>query len=414
MPPHSAFNFVVIIAATLGYYPELHAQKSTVTAETPWPRYAIDDTLRGADGVRLADADGDGRLDITTGWEESGNTRIYLHPGQKEVFKPWPAQTVGNAPSVEDSVWVDLDRDGRLDVLASCEGKEQSLRVFFAPTDSLLQSEWESHTIPASKSLTRWMYCEPVPTAQSPEYIVVGSKNPRGMVGIMRFGQARDVDSFKIMKLCDAGWIMSIVSLDVDRDGDLDILFTDRKGTQSGAYWLENPGKANLHSPRHWHKHLIGGLGREVMFAQIIERLNESSGKKRYEVVVAAKTHDILWMREGDDCRQRWSTEKITIKDMHRIGRAKCAVAGDIDQDGQLELVVTCESATPPLSGVAILKKQTDGSWSLQGISGPEGIKYDLIELIDLDDDGDLDVLTCEERHNGRGLGVIWYANPLY
>ena len=32
-----------------------------------------------------------------------------------------------------------------------------------------------------------------------------------------------------------------------------------------------------------------------------------------------------------------------------------------------------------------------------------------LAELIDLDDDGDLDVLTCEER---RINAVIWYENP--
>ncbi len=43
-------------------------------------------------------------------------------------------------------------------------------------------------------------------------------------------------------------------------------------------------------------------------------------------------------------------------------------------------------------------------------ISGPQGIKFDLVKLLDLDGDGDLDVLTCEERDN---LGVIWYENPL-
>jgi len=42
-------------------------------------------------------------------------------------------------------------------------------------------------------------------------------------------------------------------------------------------------------------------------------------------------------------------------------------------------------------------------------VSGPEGIKYDRIELLDIDEDGDLDILTCEER---AGLGVIWFENP--
>ena len=44
-----------------------------------------------------------------------------------------------------------------------------------------------------------------------------------------------------------------------------------------------------------------------------------------------------------------------------------------------------------------------------EGAAQRQGSKYDLVELIDLDDDGDLDVLTCEENVN---LGVIWYENP--
>jgi hypothetical protein len=48
-------------------------------------------------------------------------------------------------------------------------------------------------------------------------------------------------------------------------------------------------------------------------------------------------------------------------------------------------------------------------------IAGKTGIKYDFATLVDMDGDGDLDVLTCEEANNakdGPGLGVIWYENP--
>ena len=41
-------------------------------------------------------------------------------------------------------------------------------------------------------------------------------------------------------------------------------------------------------------------------------------------------------------------------------------------------------------------------------IGGSVGYKFDRVELLDLDEDGDLDVLTCEERDN---LGVVWYEN---
>ncbi len=51
----------------------------------------------------------------------------------------------------------------------------------------------------------------------------------------------------------------------------------------------------------------------------------------------------------------------------------------------------------------------TDPEWDAHEISRPEGVKFDVFELIDIDGDGDLDVITTEERTN---LGVCWYENP--
>lgn len=53
-----------------------------------------------------------------------------------------------------------------------------------------------------------------------------------------------------------------------------------------------------------------------------------------------------------------------------------------------------------------------DGNWQAHDISGPRGIKYDRMELLDLDGDSDLDVLACEESEKTGGLGVLWYENP--
>ena len=55
-----------------------------------------------------------------------------------------------------------------------------------------------------------------------------------------------------------------------------------------------------------------------------------------------------------------------------------------------------------------------DATWIDHEISGPAGSKFDRIELIGLDGDGDLDVLTTEENDgpDSLGMGVIWYENP--
>ena len=58
-------------------------------------QHIIDNTSRGADGVRLLDINNDKRLDIATGWEEGGVIRAYLHPGNAKVTERWPMIEVG-------------------------------------------------------------------------------------------------------------------------------------------------------------------------------------------------------------------------------------------------------------------------------------------------------------------------------
>lgn len=55
-----------------------------------------------------------------------------------------------------------------------------------------------------------------------------------------------------------------------------------------------------------------------------------------------------------------------------------------------------------------------DATWIDHEISGSAGSKFDRIELVDLDGDGDLDAMTTEENFgpDSLGMGVIWYENP--
>lgn len=91
--------------------------------QRPWRRHTIDASSRGADGVRVADVNGDRWPDLVTGWEEGGKVRLYLNPGPKQARQPWPAVTVGNVGSPEDAVFADLDGDGDLDIV-TCEERD--------------------------------------------------------------------------------------------------------------------------------------------------------------------------------------------------------------------------------------------------------------------------------------------------
>ena len=389
--------------------------QSSQAADPPWTRHVVDDSSRGADGVRLKDVNGDGLPDITTGWEEGGVTRVYLHPGPAKVRSPWPRVTVGKTPSVEDAVFADLDGDGAVDVISSCEGKTRKIFVHWAPKkpeDYLDARRWTTEAVPAAADYTKWMFALPLRgDGRRGTDLVVGAKGDDALVGVLKAPRVpRNLDEWSLKKWAPAGWIMLLAAADVDADGDQDVVFSDRKRAARGIYWLENPGDSS--SDTTWNRHPLGAIDREVMFLDIADL--DADGTD--EVVVAVRPDEIHVLSPTAEPTSPWGNQTIRPEYPDGLGTAKGVCVGDLDRDGRLDLVYSCEHAHPPKRGVAWLHNcpsKEGGSWKTRDISGPEGIKFDRIELIDLDSDGDLDVLTCEERHNGRGLGIIWYENQL-
>lgn len=375
----------------------------------PWKRHTIDNASRGADGVRLADVNGDGHLDIVTGWEEGSQIRVYQNPGPQKAKQLWPAATVGKVGAPEDAVFVDLDGDGAVDVVSSCEGSERSIFVHWAPPNRaqfLKASAWKTEPLPAARKKMRWMFALPLDVDGCHGVdLVAGAKNQAAHIGWFESpADPRKLSDWKWHPLYEAGWIMTLTSEDVDNDGDLDIVASDRKGKNRGCLWLEHPGKER--SQGKWNVHRIGPQDKEVMF--LVVRDLDQDGLK--DVVVATRGEEILFLRQQAKPALSWQTHSITLPE--NTGTAKAVNVGDIDLDGKLDLVFSCENAQGEKSGViwlAYRERVTEPVWTPHEISGPEGIKFDLVELIDLDADGDLDVLTCEERAN---LGVIWYENP--
>ncbi len=378
--------------------------------EIGWRRHIIDGRSRGADGTRLADANGDGLIDIVTGWEQGGITRVYLNPGPDKAASAWPAVTVGPAQDVEDAVFVDLDHDGSMDVVSSCEGQRQALLVHWGPEpDQYMDpNAWQTEEIPGSVKRCRWMFAAPMDVDQDGRVdLVAGGKGSGSQLGWWKVPvDARDLDAWKWHPLLPVGWLMSLETVDMNGDGMLDLLFTDRKGDASGCYWLEYPGPDIKRLTKPWTKHVVGVTAREAMFLHRAD-LDEDGLE---DVVVAVQPASIVICRRLDGEGQRWSEREIAIPDSY--GGAKAPAVADFDGDGQHEIAFSTEGARDGKMGVGRLVHDGDpitGSWSAKTISGVDGVKHDLVETMDLDGDGDLDVLTCEEVTN---LGVIWYENP--
>lgn len=372
-------------------------------AHGQWARHTVDSTSQGADGVRLADVNQDGHQDVTTAWEEGGAVRVYMNPGPSRVAEPWPRVTVGNVSSGEDAVFADLDADGATDVVSSTEGDEQTLYVHWAPEDPeryLHGDAWTTEPIPVTQGTQKWMFALPMEIGEGlgPD-LILGSKGDAATVGMLpASGSPRPLSNWQYHPLYDAGWIMTLRDVDMDGDGDRDVLVSDRYGNHPGVLWLERPDSSPT-DPAAWVTHRVGPR----IEALFIDRA-DVNGDGRPDVLATERPHKLhLLLRSSDG----WRSETITY-DESRFGTAKSIRGVDLDQDGEMELLVTCEKAEGPKSGVFFLEER-GGTWEAQDIGGPEGVKFDRTELLDLDGDGDLDVLTCEERDQ---LGVIWYENP--
>lgn len=373
-----------------------------------WQRHTIDNTSLGSDGTKYADINKDGKMDLISGWEEGGVSRIYLHPQNPK--DTWPFIELAS-PDVEDAFVADLNNDGYMDMITLSEGAHQRVTVHWAPAnqeDYLIAENWISKDVPVTIGKTRWMFGRALDVdGENGLDLIVGSKNPNGTLGWLKIpADPMRMEDWKFYKISDAGWIMSIEILDMNNDGEEDIVITDRKGELRGLRWLENPGKGAVN--REWTNHLIGAGEGEPMFMDYFEK---GKGAKEIDFIVPdlARGWEHFVKKEGE-----WVSEIIPFPNLAGR-RGKSVSVEDINQDGKLDLIASFEGALDRSGLIALMNFQSLNPYVLD-ISGKEGVKYDFILIKDIDSDGDLDVITSEETAadgSKKGLGVVWYENPV-
>ena len=310
---------------------------------------------------------------------------------------------MGSVKGVEDAVSVDLDGDGAIDVVSCAEGKLNNVFVHWAPKskiDYLETKSWKTEAFPDSTG-RRWMFAMPMDVNRDGRVdLVVGSKNDDAMIGWLENPEnSRDTAAWKLHPLAKASWIMSIQSVDLDADNHPDILYSDRFGKEPGIYWLKNPGN----STGTWKRRLVGGKNKQVMFLTSGKLLPDDTTT----TVICATLNGELVCCESESTG-KWNETILPLPFGLKAGKG-VAIA-DINGDARPDIVTTAEAQREKDDMIAVSWKENrpDG-WVDHAISDQQGRKFDRIEMLDLDGDGDLDLLTCEEVHD---LGVFWYENP--
>ncbi len=429
-------RFAVLLALVCGCDGAGYGLASGPLGGTVWTEHVVvggslaaSPQLSGADGTETYDFDNNGELDWVSPWEQSGRISVILNPFSSPSVTTFPPTSTGTSflSGIEDATVGDINGDGNQDIIAASEAG-QKVVVFFGP------SPWSTRiTLPTPAPGQRYTGARMAELDGNSNTVEIATASrtvmpKHGYIGYFSSSTPTVAASWSFTQLTNAGWPRSLDIGDYDNDGDHDVLTVDsqwycsssgsscptadRVYTLVGARWVEANGTnhaINTATGDHWMGTAMdtdGDGDREVLDGGTLG----GTGNYLYISSNSAANWSGTWSR----------TDVALPTD---AGEFQAAHAGDIDCDGDVDIVVTTHANTNGLHGVIWLAGPAFTTW--QTVDGPTFAfgaltdKFDDLELHDIDGDGMLDVVTTEQNRDTDanstvqpGAGMVWYENP--
>lgn len=396
MIARNSFLMMLLVAAPTLAQPPAWERFRGQPGPSGWRCHVIqaDPEDDGPDGINLHDWDGDGDLDVFCNAEQGKYSRLYFNPGPVASREPWGEYIEFQHGPCEDSGIGDLDHDGDVDYIANGGW------IFFNPGKDSLRDPNQWTRMILFKEEKR------VPTVTD----VDGDGLNDLIVGAERWYKQpidgkHDAANWQSFPIGKNRWPMNCILLDVDKDGDDDIVVPDR-GRE--LCWYVNPGRSQLSQP--WKRKTIHSHP-QAMFTAVADFNRDgledlafaggNNGDLARKLIVLIRTN-----RAGDP-----QFRQLTLAQPSGNFPKGCAVA-DLSAASERDVVIVI----PKQGDIWVASYQGDPreaeNWTTNTLEIPGAMtrtKMDNAYLGDVDNDGDVDILTTEE--NG-GWGVIWFENP--
>lgn len=417
-----------------------------------WPMHTIDDRFRGSNALGRADVNDDGFIDYVTNYEFDQRFVIAFHPGASgDVRNPWPTVIAHQPPlpfadgqqfDSESAVLGDVDGDGNLDIVASqgghfstiWEGRQPGIRIIWGPpvASTADPDAWiDAGRIPATIDEGHFLWQRLLDVnGDGALDILAGGRilfdNLRraGVLWIEAPGAPADRRN---LALWQVHWIdheqfsgHGFITVDIDEDGDPDLADAnadfDTPEEEETVHWYENPGPGAPAQRDPWPKHEVYRGNEFYVKPQMDAADLDGDG---FVDLFTAVTDAIYWFRKTQ--LHPVTFERVVIpKPAAGQWRQRPIRVVDVDGDGRLDILgmMTHDDGAIPANRASAFWMEYTGAapatdnWVLHPIKwGPGrvmrlpsfGEKWDQIDPIDVDGDGDLDVVAnCEE----------WWVTP--
>jgi hypothetical protein len=346
-----------------------------------WRRHVIDPNKPWrAVFIESADIDGDGQFDIITGgwW--------YKNPGSCEGR--WLRHPIG--PSFKNMATAfDFDGDGDVDLLGT-QGEGSTPNDSFIWAQNKGSGQFKILTNVA-KGDGDFLQGTAVGRFQRKGPIEVALSWHIGGKGIQKLTVPDQLqsDTWPLQKISSISQDEGLSAGDIDRDGDLDLLL--------GTQWLRNDGSS-------WSAFELCGSGG----SPDRNRLADINGDGRLDAVVGFeainKKGKLVWYEQDKLPTSVWKECLIA-----RIVGPMSLDVGDIDNDGDIDIVVGEHNLSKPAKARLYIIENRDGkgkTWKKHLVyKGDE--HHDGGRLVDIDGDGDCDIISIGWSHNR----VLLYEN---
>ena len=434
------------------------AQAPPDIEDVPWLMHQIDSRFRGANALSPGDVNNDGFTDYVTNYEFSQRYVISVHPGAGgNVREPWPTIDVwepeppldeSKGVNPENAAFGDFDGDGNLDVAGAqgysdmlwWEGSEPGIRVIWGPpaSDVFNENLWtDGGRIPATvdRGHFHWVVAQDVNGDGATDIAAGGRVHGGNMLKagviwieapsnpadrrVLSNWQVHDIDA---NQFGGHGFVFA----DVDEDGDDDIILAnadfDTPENEEKVLWYENPGPGpDITNP--WPAHVIHQSSEYSGKPQVVVANLDGDA---YDDVLTQTDQNIYYFRKTGVAPVTFDTIVIAKDPVAQLFARTLRVA-DLNGDGKLDILgmLVHVDATIPSDKAAAFWMEYSGAvpladnWTTHVIkwgSGetmirPElGEKWDQAHIVDVDGDGDLDIVAnCEEWwEDGWGIGPFW------
>jgi hypothetical protein len=421
-----------------------------------WREHIIDDeasggvAVRGGDGLQVADLDKDGYPDVVSVYEAdtqydnalAGHIRIAF--GTRDWSK-WDRVTLASgkdAAAAEDVAIADMNGDGYLDVIAACELAH--LIYFQNPGKDIRTKSWERVIPPVTNNRGSFIrvFAADLDGDGKPEVV---SPN-KGAQGPTRTQPPSAISWFKIVgapldgaswvenELTKVVWPINSQPVDLDKDGDIDIvggsvaetriILFENQGRGSKPLFRERPMRINGTSitganrpanRRNDTAALVSGFNMEFV---------DLSGDGRLDIVTFEFARlvgrSVVWLEQPATLDGVWQ--------LHTIGDyAPDEVVGlsavDIDGDGWIDVMTGgysggARDADTDLSPNAVSGRlawfrnpgkiaAAEAGWTRHDISRRRRGMFDQFVPRDMDRDGDIDFVSTRGNSSIYD-GVFW------